>query len=465
MRVFIYFLTAVCLLFSTTTFAATEGAADIMPVSPYHIGALFCLFVFIASYIAVLVEEKIHLSKSKPVMLGAGLIWLAIALIAPSQGVDHEHLRQAVFHGLTEYSSLLLFLLVAMTYITAMQDRNVFAALRGKLVQSGMNMRQMFWATGFIAFFLSPVADNLTTALVVGAVIMSIGKNDSKFVAISCINAVCAANAGGAFSPFGDITTLMVWQAGKVNFFEFFDLFLPSLVNFLVPALIMSFFVAKTKPDPIEDETRMKPGAVGIIVLGLCTIAAAVTFEQVLGLPPFMGMMMGLALLMMYSYYLHFTDRVKGNAFDVFDLIEHAEWDTLLFFFGVIFSVGGLTYLGYMHIVSTALYDGYGASAANSALGISSAIIDNIPIMFAVLKMDPEMPHFQWLLVTLTTGVGGSLLSVGSAAGVALMGVARGRYTFLSHLKWTPVLLLGYAAAIATHFIVNAHMLEPGFSP
>ncbi len=424
-----------------------------------HALAILCLVVFTLSYIAVLFEERTHLRKSKPVMLGAGIIWIIIGFIAKDYGIDHHTLRTAVFHGLEEYASLLLFLLAAMTYISAMEDRRVFAALRAKLVQAGFNIKQLFWITGILAFFLSPIADNLTTALVLGAVIMAIGGNDPKFVSLGCINIVCAANAGGAFSPFGDITTLMVWQAEKADFFEFFALFLPSAANFLVPAIIMSFFVPQGMPWAMKEKERIKRGGVSVIFLGILTITMAVSFEQFLGLPPFLGMMTGLALLMIHAYGVRKFGKTRDEDFDILETVATAEWDTLLFFFGVIFSVGGLGFLGYLEIASTTMYDGWGASATNIAMGFASAIIDNIPVMFAVLSMDPQMDHFQWLLITLTTGVGGSMLSIGSAAGVALMGVARGQYTFFSHLKWTPVIFLGYAAAIYTHFLVNGHMI------
>ena len=273
--------------------------------------------------------------------------------MAPDYGVDHHTLRSAVFHGLEEYGSLLLFLLAAMTYIAAMQERKVFATLRGKLVAAGMNMRQLFWATGVFAFFLSPIADNLTTALVLGAVVMAVGANDPKFVAIACINIVNAANAGGAFSPFGDITTLMVWQAGHVSFFDFFPLFFPSLVAFLVPAVIMSFFIVPHQPMALKEKIKMKRGAKVIILLGLCTIAMAISFEQFLGLPPFLGMMTGMSLLMITSYFIRKVGKDRDPEFDVLEQVANAEWDTLLFFFGVIFSVGGLTFLGYLELVST----------------------------------------------------------------------------------------------------------------
>ncbi|MCB1782625.1 MAG: sodium:proton antiporter NhaD [Alphaproteobacteria bacterium] len=435
-----------------------EEAANVAHMQ-MHPGAMLCIVVFILSYALVFAEEYIHMRKSKPVMLGAGIIWVIIAIIAPSYGIGHEQVRKAVFSGLEEYASLLLFLLAAMTYISALEERQVFNVLKNKLIGMGLNLRQLFWATGTLAFFISPVADNLTTALVLGTVAVAVGAGNGKFITLACINVVNAANAGGAFCPFGDITTLMVWQAEKVEFFEFFDLFIPSAVCYLVPAIIMSFFIPKDKPLPPKDTATLKPGAMQILFLGIMTIGMAVTFEQALGLPPFVGMMTGMSLLMIYSWIIQYVQN-SDRDFDILDNVASAEWDTLLFFFGVIFSVGGLGYIGYLEVASHVLYGDWGATNANIAVGFLSAIVDNIPVMFAVLTMDPDMPHFQWMLVTLTAGIGGSLLSIGSAAGVALMGVGRGYYTFFSHLRWTPVIAIGYAAAIAAHFIFNAHLMN-----
>ena len=433
---------------------AMESASHNLNVG-LHWAGILCIVIFVLSYSAVLVEEYTHMRKSKPVMLGAGLIWVVIAIVAPDFGVDKHALHNAIFHGLEEYASLMLFLLAAMTYISALENRKVFDVIRMKLVLSGMTLRQLFWATGILAFFLSPIADNLTTALVMGAVIMAVGHTNARFITIGCINVVNAVNAGGAFSPFGDITTLMVWQAEKVEFFEFFALFFPSVACFIVPAFIMSLFVEKEQPETIDEHISMKPGARIIIMFALMTIAMAVGFEQTLGLPPFIGMMTGMSILMITAWFIR-HGAPQDKDFDILENIASAEWDTLLFFFGVIFSVGGLAFLGYLELMSNFFYDGWGASVTNIILGFISALVDNIPVMFAVLTMDPQMDHFQWLLITLTAGVGGSMLSIGSAAGVALMGVARGYYTFFTHLKWTPVLALGYAASIFVHFLVNS---------
>ena len=415
------------------------------------------LIIFVLAYALVMVEEFSHLRKSKPVIISAALIWGIIAFYLSSQPGSHsENLEQALEHNILEFAELFLFLLVAMTYINSLQERNVFDFIRYKLISKGFNFRQLFLLTGVITFFLSPIADNLTTALVMCSVLLACGKGNNKFLAIGCINIVVAANAGGAFSPFGDITTLMVWQAGIVDFFTFFNLFIPSVVNYVIPATIMYFFVPNEKPNVSSDKIIIKRGGKVIIFLGLFTIFSAVNFHNILHLPPMLGMMFGFGLLGLYSFYLKitFNPEYEERKFDFLRKVSKAEWDTLLFFFGVILSVGGLGFIGYLTLVSEYLYVGLGATYANFLVGILSAIVDNIPVMFAVITMNPAMPTEQWLLVTLTTGVGGSLLSIGSAAGVALMGQARGYYTFFGHLKWAPVIFLGYIASIYVHLLL-----------
>jgi len=431
-----------------------------------HWVGLIALLLFVLAYTFVIIEEFTHLRKSKPVMLAAGLIWAIIAYQYAAASIP-QATEDAVRHFLTEFAELFLFLLTAMTYVNAMSERRIFSALRSWLVSRQLGYRKLFWITGSFAFFLSPVIDNLTTALVMCAVLLAVGKDSPKFVSIGCINIVVAANAGGAFSPFGDITTLMVWQSGLVNFHVFFALFVPSVVNYLVPAAVMSLAVPKDSPQVDGEEIAMKRGARPIMFLFGCTIGTAVAFHNFLHLPPFLGMMTGLAYLQFYGYYLRRTHDSANHAaqkhghpgevsaFDGFREVARAEWDTLLFFFGVIMCVGGLGFIGYLDQLSQFAYTELGATTANVLVGIASAIVDNIPVMVAVLQMNPEMDMAQWLLVTLTAGVGGSLLSIGSAAGVALMGQARGQYTFFSHLKWTPAITAGFALSIWVHLLIN----------
>ncbi len=461
-------------------FASSTPAAPALNLTTHWTG-LAALGVFVAAYALVMAEEVLHLRKSKPVVLAAGIIWALVAWAYAQSGIP-DAAAAAVRANLVEFGELFLFLLAAMTYVNTMEERQVFDALRGWLLRRGLSYRALFWVTGVLAFFMSPVVDNLTTALVVGAVAIAIGRGEPRFVTVACINIVVAANAGGAFSPFGDITTLMVWQSGIIPFWGFLALFLPAVVNWLVPAAIMSLTLPRGTPPGQDAATPLRPGAPVVVGLFAGTVALTVAFHNVLHLPPVLGMMTGLGVLNLYSYYLSrraasaagartgvsdyaddpstaltafAPDPANKDTFDIFRILEKAEWDTLMFFYGIIMSVGGLGTIGYLAGLSRGLYAGMGTTEANVLVGFISAVIDNIPVMFAVLTMRPEMPEAQWLLVTLTAGVGGSLLSVGSAAGVALMGQARGIYTFRSHLKWTWAVALGYAASIGVHLLVN----------
>jgi Na+/H+ antiporter NhaD/arsenite permease-like protein len=412
-------------------------------------------------------EEITHLRKSKPVLFAAGIIWAMIAWVGVQTG-DSYAVKKELMHAFDEFNQLMLFLLVAMTYINSMTERNVFEKLRSILLNQNFSYKKLFWITGFISFFLSPIADNLTTALTMCAVVLAVGKGNKNFTSISCVNIVVAANAGGAFSPFGDITTLMVWQAGYVEFVQFFKLFLPSLVNFIIPAFIMSFFIDGSADEVENPPVLLKRGAVAISCLFLVTIMMAISFKQFLKLPPVFGMMFGLSLLQLFGYYLKRTYSAESKIsrdgsdqpFGIFKQIAQAEWDTLLFFYGVILCVAGLSKIGYLALINTTLYDGLGFTIANSLMGIISALIDNIPVMFSVIQMHDTttMDLNQWLLITLTAGVGGSLLSIGSAPGVALMGQAKGIYTFSSHLRWTGVIFIGYVFSILTHLWLSGMM-------
>jgi len=440
------------------------------------------LAVFLAAYVLVIVEENLHLRKSKPVMVAAGAIWILTAIAYVSHNQSHA-VAEILRHNLLEYAELLLFLLSAMTFINTMSERNIFEALRTRLVSLGLSLHAVFWLTGMLAFFISPIADNLTTALVMGAVVMAMGAGNGPFIAAACVNVVVAANAGGAFSPFGDITTLMVWQKGVVQFGDFFALFVPSLINWLVPAALISMTISREKPSATTEPVQVKYGGYVIVILFLLTIAGTVLMHHFLGIPPFLGMMTGLGVLKSYGYFLRrkeldewteiptldaenaatlsalFKPAVKP--FDVFISMKRVEWDTLMFFYGIMLCFGGLGALGYLATLSDFLYGDLGATTANILIGVLSAVIDNIPVMFAVLSMNPDMSLGQWLLVTLTAGVGGSLLSIGSAAGVALMGQARGIYTFYAHLKWIWAIALGYAASIAVHIVMNSALFNP----
>jgi Na+/H+ antiporter NhaD/arsenite permease-like protein len=468
------------LLAGGTAFAADEGIARSLAD---HWAGIASVVIFAIAYALVISEETIHLRKSKPVMVAAGLIWMLVA-IAYQQAGHTEIVEEMVQHGLLEFVELFLFLLAAMTYINTMDERGVFDVLRSWLLSQGFSLRKLFWTTGALAFVMSPVADNLTTALLMATVVMAVGGSNRQFVVLGCINVVVAANSGGAFSPFGDITTLMVWQEGHVEFEEFFSLVVPSLVNWLVTAGIMSAFIASGQPDAINEEAQLRQGAWIVVGLFATTISLAVMSHTLLHMPPAIGMMTGLGLLKLYGYYLQTrggrfamsTERelndqalsLEGDPtkrpssgdsqYDIYRNLQRVEWDTLLFFYGIMLCVAGLGGFGYLAIGSDVMYGNLGPTVSNILVGFASAILDNIPVMFAVLEMNPDMSLGQWLLITLTAGVGGSMLAIGSAAGVAVMGQARGVYTFFAHLKWSWAIVIGYAASVWTHLWLNAEL-------
>lgn len=426
-----------------------------------HPAGYLALLIFFVAYGFVAVENAIHMRKSKPVMLAAGLIWGLLGLVYAAHG-ESAALEVAAKHVILDYGELMLFLIVAITYVNTMRERRVFDVLRSVLIRRKLTYRRLFWLVGGLAFVFGPIIDNLTTAMVMGAVVVAVGVGNYQFIVLGCIIIVVAANAGGVFSPFGDITSLMVWQKGKLQFLEFFNLFIPALVSFLVPAVFMHFRVPKGMPEPVSEVIRIKSGGAVVIVLFLATVATAVCFKSFIGLPPALGMMLGLGYLQMYAYILQSIGRHRRDetiGFDSFRAMRHVEWDTLLFFFGIIFAVGGIGVAGYLTLVSNFLYGSLGPSVANIAIGVLGAAFDNIPLMFAVLTMDPDMPSGQWMLVTLSTGVGGSLVSIGTAAGVVLMGLVRNHYTFMNHLRWAWAIALGYIASILTHLWVNSALM------
>jgi Na+/H+ antiporter NhaD/arsenite permease-like protein len=473
-----------------------------------HWLGIAALVVFMAAYALSMAEERFQVRKSVPVLIAAGLIWILVGIASATVG-QSASVEDLASHTLLDFAELLLFLIPAMTYVNTLEERGLFDVLRARLVSSGLSLRAVFWVTGALAFVVSPLADNLTTALLLGTVAMAVGRGNARFVPLACINIVVAANAGGAFSPFGDITTLMVWQAGRVPFTDFFGLVLPSLVNWIVPALLLS---AAVRGHPVRSDTAqpdLEPGAIPVLGLFLTTIVLTVVLHTFLLLPPAIGMMAGLGLLKGYSYLFNYRhprplvdelddvfaepqlepdaepsseepigtaarvatpaavatapvaaaaavaiQRPVARPLDIFAQLEKIEWDTLLFFYGVLLGIGGLGALGYLALTSELLYVHLGATTANVLVGLLSALVDNVPVMFAVLQMSPTMVQGEWLLVTLTTGVGGSLLSIGSAAGVALMGQARGVYTFGAHLRWTWAIALGFFASIGVHLVL-----------
>lgn len=403
------------------------------------------LLIFIIGYYFVAMEEKYHIDKAKPALFTGTFLFILIAMYYTFNHMNMDLVHTQVEHIILEIAEIFFFLFAAMTYIETMIHMGVFDRLKYNLVSKGYTYKKLFWVTGMLAFFISPVADNLTTALILATVLITIEKERKDFLVPGAINIVVAANAGGAWSPFGDITTLMAWTAGKGAFVDFLFLFPASIIGYLATAWLLARFVPNEVPHfDASKETKppMMHGAGVVIGLGVFTIFCAVMSHQVLHLPAMWGMLFGLALLKLYAYRLK---KAHNSHLNIFHSIAKIENNTLLFFFGILAAVGALYFVGWLGL-AVVVYDPsvLGPTWANIGVGFLSAIVDNVPVMSAVLKANPEMGLDQWLLVTLTAGIGGSLISFGSAAGVGVMGKLPGVYTFGAHMKYAWTILIGY---------------------
>ena len=446
-------------LFFALAFGSGDAAGEALNLTTTWVG-IASLIIFVVGYFFIATEENFHIDKAKPAIFIGTFMFLLIGFYMLANGLDVHSLQNEVNHLILEISQIVFFLMVAMTYIEALIERDVFNALKYNLVSKGYTYKRLFWLTGVLAFFISPVADNLTTALILSTVLLTIDKNNTNFLVAGAINIVVAANAGGAWSPFGDITTLMAWAAGKAPFIDFFALFPASFIGWLVTAFLLARVVPAGSPhfDPAtEPKVSIKKGGKVVIGLGAFTIFSAVMMHQLFHLPAMWGMMFGFSLLSLYTYIYKKTNK-NEEPMHVFHYMSKIENNTLFFFFGILAAVGALHFVGFLNY-AVSLYDKFGATAVNIGVGFLSAIVDNVPVMSAVLKANPMMGAdvgenlSQWLLVTLTAGIGGSMISFGSAAGVGVMGKLKGIYTFGAHMRLAWTVVVGYVVSVVIWYV------------
>lgn len=443
------------LLTSTFLFANNSLKVEELPDLTFTWVGIASIFIFMIGYFFIIMEEEYSIDKSKPALFIGTFCFILVAAYYALNGLSLDLVQTQVEHQILEIAVIFFFLFVAMTFIEVLTQLKVFDALKYNLISKGYTYRKLFWITGIIAFFLSPVADNLTTALILSTVLITIDKTKTEFLVPGAINIIVAANAGGAWSPFGDITTLMAWSANKGQFIDFIFLFPASIIGYIVTAFILSKYVPNEVPPfdiSNEEKPQMKNGAKTVMILGICTIIIAVLSHQLLHLPSMWGMLFGLAILTIYSYGLK-KDKTKEH-FNVFDSMSKIENNTLLFFFGILSAVGVLYFIGWLTLASVVYHPSVlGPTFSNIIVGFLSAIVDNIPVMSAVLKANPDMDLSHWMLVTLTAGIGGSMISFGSAAGVGVMGKMKGIYTFAAHMKYSWAIVIGYFSSIAIWFL------------
>lgn len=420
--------------------------------------------IFIICYVLIALEEKIKIKKSTISIFFATIMWIIITYLT-QKSENSSAINFKIYEVLHKYCELLIFLLITITYINVIKKTGIINTIRNKIAQNNISYKKIYWITGFLAFFISPIADNLTTALFASSILLSMENKDTKFLNLATINIVIASNAGGVFSPFGDITTLMIWQNNLVSTKSFIYTFLPSFINFIIPATIINkhienkILIIENKKINIENKNYII-----IPLLFIATIIMTTTIQIYLKIPAIIGMLLGFSFLEIFEKINNSKNKKKIN---IHEEIKHIDWDTLLFFIGIMLCIGALSIIGVLEKISIYIYKDMLENThietkyiiANTIIGILSAIIDNIPITYALIEMNPNMPEYQWLTLTLAIGTGGSILSIGSAAGIALMGTMNGKYTFMSHLKWSWSILLGYIISILTQILINKHFL------
>ncbi|MCC2616276.1 sodium:proton antiporter NhaD [Aestuariibacter halophilus] len=400
----------------------------------------------VLALLGVVLEEVIHVNKAKVTLFFGTLSWLLMFMFAGSEqateSVNH-HLRE----NLTEISTLWLFLVAAMTFVAYLNKKGLIESLLHRVMPSAISERRLLFFTAMFSFLFSSLADNITATLVSIALIMSLSLPPNKTMRFAVL-VVFAVNSGGVALITGDVTTLMIFLAGKVSILTLFWLSLPALFAVLLLASLLSVGMSgkvriKKQPRPIRPLDGM------IALIFLCTILFTITANVLFQVPPVLSFLAGLSVMFLVAHF--FGERDDNDP--ILDYIRYIEFDTLLFFLGILLLVGSLEQIHALDFLVN-LYAHMPPVIANFVMGVASAAVDNVPLTAALLKTDIHMNLTDWLSLTYAVGVGGSLLVIGSAAGIVAMSKVQG-LSFARYAKYSLLLLLAYTAGYALVFMLG----------
>ena len=390
------------------------------------------LILSFLGFLTIVAEDFTKVDKAKTTLFFGTLVWV-LYFIAPPEGVDAQQLMHALNENLLEIATLWLFLMAAMTFVAYVSHKGVIDGIVNRVMPTHMGERRLMLVTGLFAFFFSSMADNITATLVCITVLVSLNLSTDKLLRYIVL-VVFAVNSGGAALITGDVTTLMIFLAGKVKIADLFLLSLPALFA----VLFLSFLLSRSLKGEVVLVKREIEVAMGdriIAGLFLATIIGTIGASIAFGIPPVLSFLFGLAVMFMAVHFLNKDE-------PVLEYIRKIEFDTLLFFLGVLLLVGMLKELQVLEHFPT-LYEKLPVVVANYAVGLFSALIDNVPLTAALLKSGIEMSEGQWLTLTYSVGVGGSLLAIGSAAGVVAMSKIPA-LSFIAYFRYFGYLLLAY---------------------
>ncbi len=436
--------------------------------------ALLLVGVFVLGYVLIALEHPLKIDKAASALLTGVFCWLILLVGFDSMPAfqnatiadPHELLNESLFEHLGEISGILFFLLGAMTIVELVDAHDGFRAITDRIATT--DRVKLLWIIAWVSFFLSAGLDNMTTTIIMCALIRRIVKQQENVWLLGGF-VIIAANAGGAFSPIGDVTTIMLWIGGQVTTFHVIkELILPSFMSLLVPLLAASFFL-KGKVQPPEGKSGEKVhGHAGttpleqnlMFALGGIGLLSVPVFKSLTHYPPYMGVLLALGVLWYFTEMLHRSkDLEVKRGFSVANILRRIDTPSILFFLGILLAVGALDTSGHLRLLATALDDTFGnIYIINTLIGILSSIVDNVPLVAATMGMYPltEFPPDSdfWNLLAYCAGTGGSILIIGSAAGVAAMGILK--IDFMWYMKRISVYaLLGYFSGIVVYYLLN----------
>ncbi|MFC0117183.1 sodium:proton antiporter NhaD [Pseudoalteromonas xiamenensis] len=400
------------------------------------------------AFLLIVIEDIIHVNKAKTTLFFGTLCWI-IAFIFPFHGESPEIVQEQLDHNILEIATLWLFLMAAMTFVAYLNSKGFIQNIVHRVMPAQISERRLMFVVGAAAFLFSSISDNITATLISLAVIMSLKLDPKKLIKYATL-IVFAVNSGGVSLITGDVTTLMIFLADKVTIPDLLLLVLPSLFAVLVLATMLSIGMKEPVVFEKSDLRRIEKTDITIAVIFFSTILATLVLSVLYHVPPLLTFLFGLSLMFLVAQFLM---RKKDVNKKIIDYIREIEYDTLLFFVGVLLLVGALKEVGVLHMF-THLYELMPPEYANYLMGLLSATIDNVPLTAALLKADIAMTEQNWLAFTYATGVGGSMLIIGSAAGIIAMSKVKD-LTFMSYLRMSGYLLIAYTIGYTGAFFAG----------
>lgn len=431
------------------------------------------IVIFVLGYAAIALEHPLKINKSATALLLAAIIWAVYALLGP--GISSENLIE----HLGDTSEILFFLLGAMTIVEIVDKHDGFSIITNKITTT--NKRKLLWIIGILTFFMSSVLDNLTTSIVMCALLRKLIA-DQKTRWFFCGMVILGANAGGAWSPIGDVTTIMLWIGGQVTAGKIImETFIPALVSIVVPLIAISMTMKGEveRPEHVEEGGVYKvthKQSLLTLIMGVGLLLFVPIFKTITHLPPYLGVLFGLGVMWVTTEIMHRNSPANYSKLSVSTIIQKVDVPSVLFFLGILMAVQCLNEAGHLKLLSQALDENVGnVYAINLIIGVLSSVIDNVPLVAASMGMypiadaaqlvaDPSLHHFAtdgafWEGLAYCAGTGGSLLIIGSAAGVAVMGMEK--IDFIWYLKkislWA---LVGYLSGAGVFYLMSTFILH-----